>query len=249
MNKLLRLLALATTFAAVSLHSLAESSTDSGCTLRVGWDEWYPFMYLDASGKFSGSDYNAMMRTAKAAGCELQFHDSRWAQSLEKLAAGDLDMLFGASKTEEREKFAQFSLPYRTEFVVLVLKDDQSQEPLVHPSISLNQWLNQPNATGKQRVLGIAAGAYYGSLEAVIRDPARKDQLYESHFDQDLHKQLRVGKIDGYLVEASVVQSNVGVPVKWVNLSEYKVEPLHFMFSKKVPESIVQKFNKALGGI
>ena len=222
------------------------SWADTPCVLKVGWEEWYPFIYK-SEGKFAGSEYELLQRLASKAGCQLAFVEASWDNSLKMLAEGKLDMLYGASRTAEREAYASFSHAYRIEQIVLVVPADQLDMQPGQVSVSLKQWLDEANASGQPRRLGLVTAYFYGQdVEKEIRAPARQSQLVQLQFDQHLHRNLIKGLIDGYLVEAGVVQNQRGEAVKWVSLREYKTEPLHLMFSKQVPQSIVDRFNLAI---
>lgn len=231
---------------AVSARVWAAESTDERCVLKVGWEEWYPFIYK-VEGKFSGSEYELLQRLATKAGCQLVYVEASWENSLKMLADGQLDMLYGASRTAEREAYARFSTPYRVEQIVLVVPFDQLDQQPGQVSVSLQQWLDQPNASGQPRKLGLVTAYFYGQdVEMLLRAPARQSQLMQLQFDQQLHRNLIKGQIDGYLVEAGVVQHQRGEAVKWVSLREYKTEPLHLMFSRQVPQAVVERFDKAI---
>ena len=82
---------------------------------------------------------------------------------------GDIDLLYGASKTPEREAFAQFSLPYRVEQMLLLTQRTDPPQPA---QLSLRRWLASPNANGNPRVLGVILGFYYGPrLDPIVHAP------------------------------------------------------------------------------
>ena len=248
MNAISRLLLLL--LAISPLTGWTAASKDSACVLNVGWEEWYPFIYKE-NAKFSGSEYEMLTRLAAKAGCQLEFTLEPWDNSLKLLAEGKLDMLYGASRTAERETFAQYSIPYRLEQIVLAVPLGASESALApgQTAISLAEWLAQKNAAGQPRKLGLITAYFYGEqLEQILRDPARQPQLHQVRWDQKLHNQLSEERIDGYLIEASVVQSQKTETVHWLNIREFRSEPLHLMFSRKVPAAIVERFNLAISG-
>ncbi len=70
--------------------SWADTSVQAQCVLKVGWEEWYPFIYKTA-GKFAGSEYDLLQRLASKAGCQLVYIEASWDDSLKMLAEGKLD--------------------------------------------------------------------------------------------------------------------------------------------------------------
>jgi polar amino acid transport system substrate-binding protein len=229
-----------------SFLSAAPDDAQEPCHLTVAWEEWYPLIYREFDGELAGSEYRIISKLAKDSGCTLDFVARPWGQSLEELAAGKVDMLYGATYTQERDVFAQFSKPYRLEDILLALSSDDKGVPPQVSSISLEEWLNG-SKDGDPRVLGVVEAYFYGdSVEKIIRDPLRKKQLLAKKFDQDLHRELKSNQIDAYLVESEITNAQVGLPLRRLKIKEYSPEPLSLMFSNKVPGSIVDRFDSAI---
>ncbi|MDD0841785.1 substrate-binding periplasmic protein [Pseudomonas sp. Gutcm_11s] len=237
------LLALCLTFANVAV------AEESSCHLRVGWEEWFPLIYQQDE-QLTGNEYELLQQLASGAGCSLEFVEMPWARALQLLKQGQLDMLYGASRTAEREAYAQFSQAYRQEQMVLVVRATEGPRQQELGRLSLVNWLAEPRPNGQPRVLGLIRGFYYGeALEAIVRDPAAHTQRMEVRWDQQLHQVLSLGRIDGYLVEASVAQAQQSVggqPMQLFAVSEHPQEPMHLMFSRKVEEQVVERFDEAI---
>ncbi|WP_043307046.1 ABC transporter substrate-binding protein [Pseudomonas sp. ML96] len=227
----------------------AAVAKQSSCKLRVGWEEWFPLIYQQDE-QLTGSEYELLQQLASGAGCQLQFVELPWARALQLLKQGQLDMLYGASRTAEREAYAQFSQAYRQEQMVLVIRAPEGPRQQELGRISLVDWLAEPRPNGQPRTLGLIRGFYYGeTLEAIVRDPAARNQRMEVRWDQQLHQVLSLGRIDGYLVEASVAQAQQSVggqPMQLFAVSEHPQEPMHLMFSRKVAEQVVERFDDAI---
>ena len=216
------------------------------CHLRVGWEEWYPLIY-ERDGQLIGSEYVVLSTLAKQAHCQLEFIELPWIRALKSLQNGDIDLLYGASKTPERETFAQFSQPYRVEQMLLLTHREGQPQP---GPVSLTRWLATPNASGQPRMLGVILGFYYGdSLDPIVHAPEAQAQRLRVRWDQQLLKLLKAKRIDGYLIEASIAprltQQNAQA-LQQHQVSEQKPEPMHLMFSHKVPIEIVQRFDAAI---
>ncbi|WP_372873290.1 substrate-binding periplasmic protein [Shewanella sp.] len=105
-----------------SLLLMAESSPAvAGCShaLQVGYNNWPPYSWEDEDGNARGLDVDLLNLFAKQAGCELVFRQMPPRRSHQLMRAGKIDIMMGASKTEQRLDYAFFSEPYRLEVVNL----------------------------------------------------------------------------------------------------------------------------------
>lgn len=219
----------------------------SDCRLNVGWEEWFPVFYQQ-DGRLQGPEYELLIALAQQADCQLVFFELPWKRQLKSLENAELDLLFGASRTPEREVFARFSHSYRTEKMLMVVRASSMASPPV--SVSLRQWLGTPNEAGREKVLGLILGYYYGdALSPIIADPAIKSRFLEVRWDQQLQELLSKNRIDGYMVEASVAyaqQQAAEQQLQLLAIDEHRPEPMFLMFSKRVPPAIVERFNLAI---
>lgn len=207
------------------------------CHLRVGWEPWKPYIYQQA-GRFHGPEYELLQRLAAESGCELEYLERPWARALHELSLGQLDLLYGASRTAEREAFARFSMAYRREQLCLVVRSGT-------PSFgSLKDWLEHR----PQQRFGLIRGFYYGTrLDPLLRDPQLAGRRIEVRSDQQLLQLLRAGRIDGYWVEAFVAGAKLeqgGIVVQ--EIPDVIGEPMHLMFARHVPDAIVQRVDQAI---
>ncbi|MDG9924624.1 MULTISPECIES: transporter substrate-binding domain-containing protein [unclassified Pseudomonas] len=233
----------------ILLLSSTATAEDSPCRLKVGWEEWFPLIHQH-DGQLTGSEYQLLLQLANGAGCSLEFIEVPWARALQLLKRGQLDMLYGASRTAEREAYAQFSQTYRLEQMVLVVRVPEGSQQQDTGELSLVAWLAEHRPGGQPHMLGLIRGFYYGdALEPIVRDPATREQRLEVRWDQQLHQMLILGRIDGYLVEASVARAQQAVggqPMRVFNVSEHPEEPMHLMFSREVPRAVVERFDNAI---
>jgi len=226
------------TLPAILLSSLLSFSLSAGaCSLRVGWEPWFPFIYREYDS-FQGPEYQLLERLASEAGCQLEYIERPWLRALHELSQGQLDMLYGASHTAEREAFAQFSTPYRVEQFHLIVA---AHAPVF---TSLSHWLEYQPA---QR-FGLIRGFYYGSvLDPLLRDASLAQRRTEVGSDAQLLELLRIGRIDGYWVEALVADSKMlQGGLQMLALPDVAGEPMHLMFGRQVPLHTVQRFNQAI---
>lgn len=221
--------------------------SDSDCRLNVGWEEWFPVFYQQ-DGQLQGPEYELLMELAQQADCQLEFFELPWKRQLKRLENADLDLLYAASRTPEREVFARFSHSYRSEKMLMVVR--ASSMASSQTSVSLRQWLATPNDAGRDKTLGLILGYYYGdALSSIIADPAIKSRFLEVRWDQQLQELLSKKRIDGYMVEASVAYAQQQVAEQQLQLltvDEHQPEPMFLMFSKSVSATIVARFNRAI---
>ena len=110
------------------LITMAFSAHVRSSDLSVGWELWYPYQYHNKDQQLVGLDidsFNAIMTEAK-----LSFTTAEipWKTHLHFIHKGKMDLAMGASWSKEREEYAYFSLPYRTETVKLFVKKDNAKK-------------------------------------------------------------------------------------------------------------------------
>lgn len=98
-------------------------------TLKVSVAErWPPYSYLE-NGKYKGLDIDILeLLLTKADLCWEYFSYPSSARAFKELKNSRIDLIFAASWNRERESFASFSLPYRSETMVLFSHVDQKKE-------------------------------------------------------------------------------------------------------------------------
>jgi polar amino acid transport system substrate-binding protein len=122
------------------------------CILRAGFDAWEPYHYLGQGEQPQGLDIEILQAVAAELNCELTLQQDTWAALLARLQSGEPDILPGASRSTERERYAWFAGPYRQEQFVLYGRTEAA--------------LNFPNvlalvAAGHK--VGLVSGYYYGA--------------------------------------------------------------------------------------
>lgn len=136
---------------AASTTTESTATVVPNCVLRAGFDAWEPYHYLGQGQEPQGLDIDILRALAAGLNCELQLEQDTWAALLRRLQNGELDILPGASKSDDRERYAWFSRPYRQEQFVLYQRQDSE--------------LNFPNllallAAGHK--VGLVSGYFYG---------------------------------------------------------------------------------------
>ncbi|MCG8465401.1 MAG: transporter substrate-binding domain-containing protein [Xanthomonadales bacterium] len=217
------------------------NTTDEPCSLLMGWDPWEPYHYAASDGQTRGMDVDFAQAMAEGAGCEVSFERGEWAQLIKDLQAGRIDMLAGATRVQERESFASFSDPYRTEsFRLHVANGD---------AIAGNDLLSLVDAGFR---LGLTDGYIYGNAISAIQDnPLTSGNIIyapiaEYHFDN-----LAEGKIDGFLEDPYVAEA-IARRQGWENRIRalpisFGSHDVHFMFSRsRLDQDTINRLNTAL---
>lgn len=238
-----RLLLAALVFVCTSV--LAEQPRGE-CELRVGWDNWPPYITLE-DGQFHGLEYDLLKATADAAGCSLHMIQVPWTRALHMLSKRSLDLLYGAGYSDERDEFAQYSFPYRQEQFVLITMD----EVYNHASpVSLYDWIHSGPAPGARRSLGLFRGNSYGrKMERILDDNADRVELVYLGSNEQMIEMLARNRLDGFIIEdgvARMLTPDSFPPLLRLVINEQVADPLHYIFSLDVPSGIIERFNTAI---
>lgn len=214
------------------------------CALRVGYDSYGVYSYTDGAGRAGGIDNDVVRTFAEEVGCAVSFEELPWQRILLAIEAGHLDLTSSASLTEERQRFARFSVPYRQADVAIYVRSGETERFAL-------EGLQDIPETGMR--LGVVTGYYYGQeFEALMKDERFAAQI-DPAVDYDINiRKLIHGRIDGFIVDdAGVMVSalrRLGVADR---IERYPLslpgDDLHFMFSRKtVDASLVEEVNHVL---
>jgi polar amino acid transport system substrate-binding protein len=224
----------------------APGLANAACELRVGWDEW-PYYFTYERGNFHGLEYDLLKSTADTTGCKLDFLQVPWVRALKMLGAGELELLYGAGYSAERAEFARFSIPYRHEQFLLVTRSKVGDGA---DSVSLNDWIRSERAVSDPVTIGVFRGNFYGEqIEGIVRNKENNVTLAELNDNDQLIGMLGAGRIDGFIIEDGVAQTELRgspFPIHRYAIREQPADPLHYMFSFGVAEDVVQRFNNAI---
>lgn len=220
------------------------ATTDKGCTLVMGWDPWEPYHYEGPDGTTSGMDVEIVSSMAEGAGCELEFRRGEWAELIKLLQDGEVDLLAGATMIPERESFAWFSEPYRSETFSL--------------HVSADSELDGDNLVAfieKGFRLGLTDGYLYGPAITAIQDnPLLSRNIVYAPIAEYHFTNLVDGSIDGFLEDPYVAEA-IARRHGWDE--RVREMPIRFgshdvrlMFSRNsVEPDVVEKMNQKLAAM
>jgi polar amino acid transport system substrate-binding protein len=164
------------------------------CQLIMGWDPWEPYHYQDVDGAVHGLDVEIVRAAAEQADCSLQFYRDDWTNLLRMLQTGEIDLLSGATMTEERSEYAHFSPAYRGESVQLYVRAGEAEDFV---ATELRPLLENGFR------LGVTLGYVYG--EEVSRLQQEYDALFRVASVSEAHiGNLLDRRIDGFLEDPYV---------------------------------------------
>ncbi len=225
---------------------------DRGEPLVGGWSEFPPYSYLTNTrgiARWDGFDVELLDAISKRANVIVVADRVAWQDHVAGLQAGEIDIAPHAVLTPDRQAYAVFSIPYRTETMVLVLR--KGGEDLA--GVSDVEALIDAFKDRRFR-LGLEEGVELPNvpMREFVNDPGYDRAIFRmSAFD--LVTALLNDEIDGYWadrVEAAYYNDTLGVADQ---LSQHSVElhgNLHYMFNKEtVPWDVVYRFNAAIESV
>ncbi|MCD8533181.1 MAG: transporter substrate-binding domain-containing protein [Saccharospirillaceae bacterium] len=185
-----------------------------------------------------GIEYQYLMALADAADCRLVFVELPWIRALQELEQGNIDVLYGASHSPERNRFATFSRPYRHEEMVLVTHQRRM-------TTDFSDW-------APRNRIGLIRGFQYPfEIERILAGMPEPQKTIVSADDQ-LLMMILADRIDGYLVERIVAdwqRQQAANTLQITTIAGAEQEPMHLMLSKQLPDTVLTDINSAIESI
>ncbi len=203
---------------------------DCSKTLVVNQATWEPYMYRDDSGNLKGFDYELVRSVLDLAGCDYVFVEHPSKRALLDLKEGTVDLVAGASITDERRRFGRFTREYRQERIELIIRADDQDH---FPAASLQQFISEFPV-----VLGAVNGGYYGPEYDALDSEVLVDRgrLILVRNTSQLISMLGLGRIDaivGDVVSIYRVAVTLGhadsIALHGLHLN---ADPVHLMLSR-----------------
>ncbi len=186
------LLTLLSAFFSFQAHSLTLTAEERAWitqnpSITLGSDyAWPPYDFVNKQGQHAGISADIIEDIRQTTGLDIQIKSGVWSNIMDDMKAGRLDGLVCAIKTPAREAYLNFSPPYTTMPIVIVLNtnDDhrvQSMMDLTGKTIAINQgsylhewlqanypdiplYLTRSNTAALEAVSFGEADAYIGNL-------------------------------------------------------------------------------------
>lgn len=225
------------------------AQADEKAPLIGGWSVFPPYSDVEnvrGTPAWKGFDVELLREIADRAGYTIIANGVEWAEHVGQIKTGERDVAAAATRTAERETFATFSVPYRSETMVLILPRSRSGSLPAGDAAELVEQFKKKNFR-----LGVEEGAAYPSqaVRAFLSDPANSGQIAALP-EHRLLPALLAGQIDGYLSDRIVAAFNIAELNAPAKVEEHPVlvnGDIHLMFSKvTVPPAVVADFNRAI---
>lgn len=222
-----------------SIQAMAE------CELTSTWEPWEPYQFQKGT-EITGLDNDLVKAIFKQADCQVNFVKRPWARGLKEIEAGTIDFASGASLNAEREAFSHFSIPYRDETMVLMVRKGESDSYKLRKITDI---------TDMKFELGIVRDYFYGEdHKQGLENPAYKKKISEVKDDVTNLKKLAAKRIDGLLIDKYVgpylakqegIFDKIEVHPVYINSDN-----IYLMFSKKtVTPAFVDSINNAIDAL
>ncbi|MGH1353169.1 MAG: substrate-binding periplasmic protein [Methyloligellaceae bacterium] len=214
-------------------------------SLSLGWEDWKPYQYESPDGDLTGLDIDLVKAVFENQGKTLKFVQLPWKRHLGNVEAGLIDLAASASRTPEREQYAYFSDPYRSESAALFIrKADQNKY----------QFSSLDDIIGTNFSLAVVRGYYYGEkFSQLMKNADFRKHVHEVNDNQLAQRQLVRGRVDGFLedpIAASFELEEEGLADQVINVLPIYSDDIYVMFSKKtLSEADVEAFNKSLAEV
>lgn len=213
---------------------------------RVAYNNsWLPYVEL-TDEKVTGSDIELLRSLVQQLGSSVQLVRMSEQRALQQLQQGELDLLIAASYTEDRSRYAYFSIPYREEHITAVVnKTVLAAQPELKTSsdfyhLASKHWSGAVNTAG-----------YYGDEFEHFKHDEGKDRLF--HVAEEFRRLQMVaqGRAQYSVVDQKVAHYHIS---RHQELAELQLLPfllhkssIHLMLSHKtISESCVKKLDLQL---
>ena len=217
------------TAAAVPAAALAQKT---GKTVRVGWHE-EPYFITDRYGRRSGYSYDYQRKVAAYTGWDYEYVEGSWAELLQMLRDGEIDLMSNVSYMDERtEDMLYASLPMGTESYYIFIAPDNTE-------ITADDY---SSLEGKR--VGVTKDSFQKSLfEKWARMHGIEVDLVELATPDEESKKLLGKELDAFVTIDVYGDPETLVPVCKIGSSDY-----YFAVSKARPD-LLPELDAAMSSI
>ncbi len=223
----------------IALICVTSLNLYSKCPVRlsVGWETAKPFQFIE-NNKLTGLDIEILENVLLELGCKADFKEIPWERHLHYVEEGTVDIALGANETPERKKYANFSIPYITEYIYFyTLKSE----------ISKYQFKNEKELGDLNLSLGVISGAFLGDEFQKLIDNkilVKNKNLFEVNSEKQLVEMLLSHKIKGFILGEYAPHLHQDILPHKQKMFEHST---HIMLSKKsIPGPFITEINKAI---
>ncbi|MFQ2225554.1 substrate-binding periplasmic protein [Aeromonas hydrophila] len=213
-------------------------------SLLVGWSSWHPFSFRDEQQQLQGLDIDLLEAIFNRAGFHANYSEMPWARVLRELEFGTIQLTMSANQTAERDLYARFTLPYRNEETVLLIR--RQDKGRWQEITQLSDLLSRPDFT-----IGLLRDFDYGTdFRTFMQSPQMQQRLLVRLKMEPLIKLLLAGRIQGVVMDLMGLQqlNLAGIPLdQLTTLLDIQQTPVHLMLSRRTttPQQL-QRLDEAI---
>ncbi|WP_324019153.1 substrate-binding periplasmic protein [Aeromonas hydrophila] len=213
-------------------------------SLLVGWSSWHPFSFRDEQQQLQGLDIDLLEAIFNRAGFHANYSEMPWARVLRELEFGTIQLTMSANQTAERDLYARFTLPYRNEETVLLIR--RQDKGRWQEITQLSDLLSRPDFT-----IGLLRDFDYGTdFRTFMQLPQMQQRLLVRLKMEPLIKLLLAGRIQGVVMDPMGLQqlNLAGLPLdQLTTLLDIQQTPVHLMLSRRTttPQQL-QRLDEAI---
>ncbi|SIP95127.1 substrate-binding periplasmic protein [Aeromonas hydrophila] len=213
-------------------------------SLLVGWSSWHPFSFRDEQQQLQGLDIDLLEAIFNRAGFHANYSEMPWARVLRELEFGTIQLTMSANQTAERNLYARFTLPYRNEETVLLIR--RQDKGRWQEITQLSDLLSRPDFT-----IGLLRDFDYGTdFRTFMQSPQMQQRLLVRLKMEPLIKLLLAGRIQGVVMDPMGLQqlNLAGIPLdQLTTLLDIQQTPVHLMLSRRTttPQQL-QRLDEAI---
>lgn len=213
-------------------------------SLLVGWSSWHPFSFRDEQQQLQGLDIDLLEAIFNRAGFHANYSEMPWARVLRELEFGTIQLTMSANQTAERTLYARFTLPYRNEETVLLIR--RQDKGRWQEITQLSDLLSRPDFT-----IGLLRDFDYGTdFRTFMQSSQMQQRLLVRLKMEPLIKLLLAGRIQGVVMDPMGLQqlNLAGIPLDQLTpLLDIQQTPVHLMLSRRTttPQQL-QRLDEAI---
>jgi len=177
----------------VVLMAQAGAAWAEACSKTIRWYDDPPYAFRGKDGTLQGLDVDLARTALQRMDCHATFVEMPWARALIELEAGRLDILPGALRKPERERFAYFSRPTNRSPNVLFVGKLAAQRYQIR---------ELADVMGTQFRLGAQIGVAYGpAYDTLLKEPDFASRLSLITSRRGAWKMIGLNRLDGLIAD------------------------------------------------
>jgi len=213
------------------------------CNLTARWDDDPPFFVARDGQPPTGISVVTLGAIAEGLGCHVTFVRLPWARGLLMLQSGEIDLVSGAFRTAERDRYAWFSDPLLdSPNVLFIRRADQGRWPAE----------TLPDLRRADFRLGVQIGVNYSpDYSHLMADPDFRRQTIAGPNHDSLWRMLAAGRVDGVIADEMTGLYEIRRLGLDAEMARHGLivsrEPAFVAFSRKtIDAAFVDRFNAEL---